>query len=81
MMRCIKDRFSMNPYFICLKVHVIRKMLLPLSYLIMVIMHVIESIKETPQTLPDLYALLWSIVGCALFCTSLVYLLGTMHSF
>ena len=41
-----------------------------LSWLAMIILHVTELVADPPSHLPDLYPVLWSFVGCGLFCLS-----------
>ena len=49
------------------------KFLAPVSVVVMVVLHLLEFLVDPPQSLPDLYPVLWSIVGCGLF--SLLYLM------
>ena len=50
------------------------------SYLIMLGMHSIEAIlPNPPEHLPDLYQVLWSVVGCGFFCFA--WLVSCWHLF
>ena len=49
------------------------KFLAPVSVAVMIVLHLLEFLVDPPQSLPDLYPVLWSIVGCGLF--SLLYLM------
>ena len=41
-----------------------------LALIVMIILHISELIVAPPSHLPDLYPVLWSFVGCGLFCLS-----------
>ena len=41
-----------------------------LSWIAMILLHVTELVAAPPSHLPDLYPVLWSFVGCGLFCIS-----------
>ena len=41
-----------------------------LALIVMIILHVLELTVAPPSHLPDLYPVLWSFVGCGLFCIS-----------
>lgn len=49
------------------------KFLAPVSVVVMIVLHLLEFLVDPPQSLPDLYPVLWSIAGCGLF--SLLYLM------
>jgi hypothetical protein len=42
----------------------------PLSWIVMILLHISEWVIDPPHNLPDLYPVLWSFVGCGLFCIS-----------
>jgi len=44
------------------------KTLVPLSYVGMVVLHVLEFVVVPPPNLPDLFPVLWSIAGCGMIC-------------
>ena len=46
------------------------KLIFPLSMLSMIGLHTTELIVQPPEHLPDLFPVLWSILGCGLFCWS-----------
>jgi len=41
-----------------------------LAWIVMILLHVLEMNVAPPSHLPDLYPVLWSFVGCGLFCLS-----------
>jgi len=41
-----------------------------LAWIVMIILHISELTVAPPSHLPDLYPVLWSFVGCGLFCIS-----------
>jgi len=49
------------------------KCVFPISYLLMMSLHVAEFALQPPNRLPDLYPVLWSVFGCSLFCWSWLY--------
>jgi len=49
------------------------KLVIPSSCLLMICLHVIELLVYAPSSLPDLYAVLWSCVGCGFFCWAWLY--------
>lgn len=51
----------------------------PVSYLVMIGMHFVEKVTEAPENLPDLYAVIWSIIGCGLFCIALIYCTSKLY--
>lgn len=51
-----------------------------LSYLIMLGLHVAQLLVPTPvPALPDLYEVLWSAVGCGLFCVAWIAIVFKMY--
>ncbi|KAL3786021.1 hypothetical protein HJC23_001418 [Cyclotella cryptica] len=46
------------------------KYLVPLSSVAMILFHLAEFFIVPPTSLPDLFPVLWSFVGCGLFCAS-----------
>jgi alpha-1,3-glucosyltransferase len=42
----------------------------PTSYVIMIGLHVLQIVVDVPPHLPDLFPVLWSIVGCGMICFS-----------
>lgn len=44
------------------------RLLVPLSYIGMATLHVLQILVEPPSALPDLFPVLWSIAGAGLFC-------------
>ena len=49
------------------------KLVYPLSIILMLSLHGLELFYEPPKRLPDLFPVLWSIVGCGLFCWSWIF--------
>ena len=41
-----------------------------LSFAVMIVLHVAEIVVTVPTNLPDLFPVLWSVVGCGLCCLS-----------
>ena len=58
---------------------IIQSYVIPVSISLMVILHILEVFVLPPDNLPDIFAVLWSIVGCLFFCLSLIYC--TIHLF
>lgn len=56
----------------CLEHWTITQAIVPLSGAAMVGLHVLEVFVTPPERLPDLFPVLWSIVGCGFFCISWV---------
>jgi len=48
----------------------ITKAIVPLSSLSMLSLHLLEVFVTPPASLPDLFPVLWSIVGCGMFCVA-----------
>ena len=64
-----------NPsFFDCCKLTMI---MVPLSYIGMVLLHLLEVAFPPPFNLPDLFPVLWSIAGCAMIC--LAWLITCWH--
>merc|ERR1711862_851008 len=49
--------------------------IIPISWICMILLHIIEIIfkNNVPYHLPDLFSVLWSIIGCIFFCWSWLY--------
>merc|ERR1711862_917474 len=49
--------------------------IIPISWICMIFLHIIEIIfkNKVPSHLPDLFSVLWSIIGCIFFCWSWLY--------
>jgi alpha-1,3-glucosyltransferase len=43
-----------------------------LSYAVMLVLHIAELVVPVPETLPDLFPVLWSIVGCGFCCIAYI---------
>lgn len=50
-----------------------------LSWTVMLLLHVGEALYEPPEHLPDLFPVLWSIVGCGFCCVA--YLISGWYLF
>jgi len=57
--------------------NVLTKMLLALSYMAMIGLHVMEQTATVPERFPDLFPVLWSVVGCGFCC--LAWLISCYH--
>lgn len=49
------------------------------TYTVMILLHVGEWVLPAPKALPDLFAVLWSVVGCLLCC--LAYIISVWRMF
>ena len=43
---------------------------IPVSVVVMIGLYVVEVMVEPPDGMPDLFPVLWVVVGCALFCVA-----------
>jgi alpha-1,3-glucosyltransferase len=50
--------------------------IIPISTIVMILLHILEKIVTSPKHLPDLFPVLWSIAGCAMFLWSYIYCLA-----
>lgn len=50
--------------------------IIPVSAMVMILLHLLETIVTCPAHLPDLFTVLWSIGGCAMFFWSYLYCLA-----
>ena len=50
--------------------------IIPVTAMVMILLHVLETIVTCPAHLPDLFTVLWSIGGCAMFFWSYLYCLA-----
>lgn len=57
----------------------VAKAIVPLSSLSMLALHLLEVFVTPPASLPDLFPVLWSIVGCGMFCVA--WLVTCWHLF
>lgn len=46
----------------------------------MLILHILEAAIETPKSLPDIYPVLWVVIGCSIFCHAWLVTLGCLSS-
>uniref|UniRef100_A0A7S1Z6G9 Alpha-1,3-glucosyltransferase n=1 Tax=Trieres chinensis TaxID=1514140 RepID=A0A7S1Z6G9_TRICV len=46
---------------------------------IMVALHALETSVAAPESLPDLFPVLWSLIGCVMFCWSWLCCSGTLY--
>jgi len=47
--------------------------IIPLSWICMITLHILEIYVDAPKHLPDLFSVLWSIIGCFFFCYTWLY--------
>lgn len=47
-----------------------KNFVIPVSMFVMVILHALEFLVDVPRSLPDLFTVIWVVVGCALFVYS-----------
>ena len=50
----------------------------PLSFAVMILLHMSEWVVAPPSHLPDLFPVLWSLMGCGIFCISFAATLWAM---
>lgn len=62
-------------------VQMLYKSFLPLSILLMIILHIAEAFVVPPPALPDIFPVLWVVVGCASFVAMWVASLGMLSTF
>jgi alpha-1,3-glucosyltransferase len=60
-------------------VSIFTRVMVPVSYIGMIMLHVLEVMVPAPSSLPDLFPVLWSIAGCAMIC--LAWLITCWHLF
>lgn len=44
--------------------------MVPLSYVVMAGLHVVEVVVAPPVWAPDIFPVLWVVVGCGIFCVA-----------
>ena len=58
--------------------HYATKYIQPLSWAVIVLLHITKLLVVPPSNLPDLFAVLWSFVGCGFFCFSYLVTIWVM---
>lgn len=68
------ERTNTASFFDC---WALTKLIVPVSYVGMAMLHVLEVTIPAPSNLPDLFPVLWSVAGCAMIC--LAWLITCWH--